>query len=189
MPREKDFDQNEVLQKCIVLFSKKGFSATGIRDIVKTTGLNRSSLYATFKGKDELFHSCLHKAATEEMDTLNKMKTKSSGIKFIDDYLNHTSTDQPVHHLFKFASAEYKMLGKRSQKYINTHYKEKNEIILHVIKEGQKKGTFHQKTDAKHVASMVDLMVHGVQNLSHANEFNYKKSAKEFVNLIAKKNK
>lgn len=189
MPREKDFDQNEVLQKCILLFSKKGYSATGIRDIVKSTGLNRSSLYATFKGKDELFHSCLHKAASEELLTLNKMKEKSSGIKFIDDYFYHLSSDHAVHHLFKFASAEYRMLSKKSQKYINAHYKDKHEIILQVIKDGQKKDVFHQKTEAKHLVAIIDLLGHGLQNLSHSSETIYKRSVKEFSNLIKKKSK
>ncbi|MFI6495115.1 TetR/AcrR family transcriptional regulator [Streptomyces sp. NPDC050564] len=36
------------------LFWRQGVATTGIQDIVNATGLNRSSLYATFGGKQEL---------------------------------------------------------------------------------------------------------------------------------------
>ena len=43
------------------LFWRQGVSATGIQDVVTTTGLNRSSLYATFGGKQELYLAALHR--------------------------------------------------------------------------------------------------------------------------------
>lgn len=189
MPREKDFDKNEVISKCIVLFSQKGFNATGIRDIVNTTGVNRSSLYSTFKDKNDLFFVCLSKAATDEISKLNLMREKSGVDNFVDSYLQHSCSDQPVHHLFKFAHAEYKMLNKKSQKYIVAFNKQKHDILLDVMKRGQKKGTFHQKTDAKHLATMLDMMTSGIQSFGYVNDVLYKKSFKEFSNLLKKKSK
>ncbi len=189
MPREKDFDKNEVINKCIVLFSKKGFNATGIRDIVNTTGVNRSSLYSTFKDKNDLFFICLSTASSNEINKLNLMKEKSGIDNFIDNYLQHSCSDQPVHHLFKFAHAEYKMLNKKTQKHITSFNKEKHEILLDVIKRGQKKGSFHQKADAKHLAIMLDVMTSGIQSFGYTDDVVYKKSFREFSSLIKKKSK
>lgn len=59
MPRTKQFDQQEVLDKAVELFWKKGFHATSMQDLVDHLGINRASLYSTFGGKDELFEQAL----------------------------------------------------------------------------------------------------------------------------------
>jgi len=55
MPRVKLFNEDEVLQKAIELFWRKGFNDTSMQDLVDYLGINRGSLYDTFGGKKELF--------------------------------------------------------------------------------------------------------------------------------------
>jgi TetR/AcrR family transcriptional repressor of nem operon len=55
MPRVKLFNEEEVLQKAMLLFWKKGYYNTSIQDLVKNLGINRASLYDTFGGKKQLF--------------------------------------------------------------------------------------------------------------------------------------
>jgi TetR/AcrR family transcriptional repressor of nem operon len=50
--RPKEFNRNSVLEKCIILFWKEGFTTTGIEKIVEHTGVNRYSLYQEFGNKD-----------------------------------------------------------------------------------------------------------------------------------------
>lgn len=57
MPRTKQFDQQEVLEKAMELFWEKGFHATSMQDLVTYLGINRASLYDTFGGKEALFES------------------------------------------------------------------------------------------------------------------------------------
>lgn len=59
MPRQKQFNKTEVLQKAMELFWKKGFHATSIQDLVLHLGINRASIYDTFGGKEDLFHAAL----------------------------------------------------------------------------------------------------------------------------------
>jgi TetR/AcrR family transcriptional regulator, transcriptional repressor for nem operon len=61
MPRPKCFDEEEVLQKAITLFQRKGYEATSVQDIVDTLCINRASLYDTFTDKRTLFLSALRK--------------------------------------------------------------------------------------------------------------------------------
>jgi TetR/AcrR family transcriptional repressor of nem operon len=189
MPREKDFNQNDVVKKCTQLFAKNGYSATGIQEIVDATGINRSSLYATFKGKDELFLSCIDKAAKEEMALLSALQKKGVGLKFIDSYLLATTKDQPVFHLFKFANAEFKLLNRKTQNFINTHYRWKFNFLLDLIQQGQKSGKITKKTQAKDIVALMELVIQGIQNLSPSadSEKVYKKSVLVFSSLFKKK--
>jgi AcrR family transcriptional regulator len=61
MPDIKHFDPDSTLDAVMRLFWRQGMAATGIQDIVTTAGVNRSSLYATFGGKRQLFLAALER--------------------------------------------------------------------------------------------------------------------------------
>lgn len=55
MPWEKKFDTDEVLEKAMHAFWARGYEATSIQDLTECMGINRGSIYATFKDKRNLF--------------------------------------------------------------------------------------------------------------------------------------
>ena len=55
MARPKSFDREEVLERAMAVFWRKGYGATSVRDLVEATGLNPGSLYDTFDDKHGLF--------------------------------------------------------------------------------------------------------------------------------------
>ncbi|MFG2523529.1 TetR/AcrR family transcriptional regulator [Streptomyces sp. NPDC048527] len=59
MPDVKHFEPDAALETVLRLFWQQGVASTGIQDVVAATGLNRSSLYATFGGKQELYLAAL----------------------------------------------------------------------------------------------------------------------------------
>lgn len=61
MPDIKHFDPDATLETVVRLFWRQGVASTGIQDVVTATGLNRSSLYATFGGKQELYLAALRR--------------------------------------------------------------------------------------------------------------------------------
>ncbi|WP_089100229.1 TetR/AcrR family transcriptional regulator [Streptomyces hyaluromycini] len=61
MPDIKHFDPDTALEAVVRLFWRQGVATTGIQDVVTATGLNRSSLYATFGGKQELYLAALRR--------------------------------------------------------------------------------------------------------------------------------
>jgi AcrR family transcriptional regulator len=61
----KHFDQTAVLGTVVQLFWRQGLAATGIQDVVTATGVNRSSLYATFGDKRELYLAALDRYLDE----------------------------------------------------------------------------------------------------------------------------
>jgi TetR/AcrR family transcriptional regulator, transcriptional repressor for nem operon len=59
MPRRKEFDREEVLMKAMMVFRDKGYEATSMEELVRRMGINRFSLYQTFKSKHDLFVQAL----------------------------------------------------------------------------------------------------------------------------------
>ena len=59
MGRNKDFDEEELLEKAVNVFWKKGYNATSAQDLVDALGINRSSLYNTYTDKKTLFTKSL----------------------------------------------------------------------------------------------------------------------------------
>ena len=55
--RRPAFDREEVVAGAIIAFWAKGFEATTLSDLESATGLDRSSIYNSFGGKDGLYRS------------------------------------------------------------------------------------------------------------------------------------
>jgi len=59
MPWEKQFDVDEVLDKAMRAFWTRGYEATSMQNLVDLMGINRGSLYSTYRDKHELFLAAL----------------------------------------------------------------------------------------------------------------------------------
>jgi TetR/AcrR family transcriptional regulator, transcriptional repressor for nem operon len=55
MPRPKEFNPDEAIEKAMHVFWHKGYEATSIEDLLGAMDLNRGSLYDTFGDKRQLF--------------------------------------------------------------------------------------------------------------------------------------
>jgi TetR/AcrR family transcriptional repressor of nem operon len=55
MARQREFDRDSVLQNAMGAFWEHGYEATSMADLLKVTGLSKSSLYAGFGDKHALF--------------------------------------------------------------------------------------------------------------------------------------
>ena len=59
MARPREFDADSVLERATRVFWTKGFESSSLDDLCEATGLNRSSLYAAFGAKRDLYLSAL----------------------------------------------------------------------------------------------------------------------------------
>ena len=57
MARTKEFDERDALLAAMGVFWRQGYEGTSIPDLLKATGLSRSSLYETFSDKATLFEA------------------------------------------------------------------------------------------------------------------------------------
>src|SRR5271163_274346 len=59
MGRPKGFSREEVLEKAMPVFWKRGFADTTLQELEQATGVNKSGLYTEFRDKEDLFVACL----------------------------------------------------------------------------------------------------------------------------------
>ena len=59
MPRQKEYNREQVLDAAMKVFWTKGFEGTSIQDLVRATGLNRFGMYQAFGSKQGLFLEAL----------------------------------------------------------------------------------------------------------------------------------
>lgn len=61
MPRPKEFDRTEVLDRALELFWRCGYEGTSMQELVDAMGIHRGSLYGTFGDKHALFLAALRR--------------------------------------------------------------------------------------------------------------------------------
>ncbi|WP_431682712.1 TetR/AcrR family transcriptional regulator [Kitasatospora sp. KL5] len=83
----KHFDPDATLDTVMRLFWRQGLATTGIQDVVNATGLNRSSLYATFGGKQELYRAALERYVQERSrPLLGQLEEDNSGLPAVGEF-------------------------------------------------------------------------------------------------------
>jgi AcrR family transcriptional regulator len=86
MGRAKGFNRDEVLDKAVQVFWKKGFSETSLHDLEIATGVNKSGLYSEFKDKDDFFSQCLSRYANTN-GVLELLASEPLGKENIENFL------------------------------------------------------------------------------------------------------
>jgi TetR/AcrR family transcriptional repressor of nem operon len=64
MPRPKEFNPDEAIEKAMQVFWHKGYEATSMEDLLTAMDLNRGSLYDTFGDKRQLFLKVMDRYCT-----------------------------------------------------------------------------------------------------------------------------
>ncbi len=89
MPRRKQFDPQEALQRAMELFWEKGYEATSVQDLLDGMGINRFSLYDTFQGKRELFEAAMSRYMEEQVEPqLREMREGPDGYGSLRRYFD-----------------------------------------------------------------------------------------------------
>ncbi|WP_108869417.1 TetR/AcrR family transcriptional regulator [Aquimarina aquimarini] len=97
MARKKKYKEEEVIEKAMYLFWKKGYESTSVRMLEKEMGINQFSVYASFGNKQGVFLESLKcykkKIQTELLDVLDSAKGIESVKQYFYNFLNF-SKDQ-----------------------------------------------------------------------------------------------
>ena len=72
MPRQKEFDEAEVLDQALELFRARGFKHTSFADLVDELGVSRQSLYDTYGDKQTLYQSALKRYLDSGIDRMRR---------------------------------------------------------------------------------------------------------------------
>ncbi|MFT0211577.1 TetR/AcrR family transcriptional regulator [Pseudomonas sp. F1_0610] len=94
--RPKRFDEQEALQKAMLLFWQNGYIATSISDLTQALGITAPSLYCSFGDKASLFNRCIDYYLTHEACPILPIMEKAKTAKVAFELLMYDSAKRLV---------------------------------------------------------------------------------------------
>lgn len=186
--RIKEFDPEKVTESAMDVFWRKGFAATSIQDLVEETGLSRSSLYNTFKNKEELYQKALHhyqiktKANIELLSSLGSVKDLISQLLFqvIEDEVKDSQ-----HRGCLIANASLELAGQDEKvaKTVSYNFERLKKALESLIMRGQKNGEISIDHSPLALAIFFVNTIQGIRVLSKGCT---EETRKEYLTNVAK---
>jgi TetR/AcrR family transcriptional repressor of nem operon len=84
--RNKQYIEEEVIEKAMALFWRKGYEITSMQMLEKEMGINKFSIYSSFGNKDGVFLESIKCYKQKIKEITGKLKASDNGIKGIKQY-------------------------------------------------------------------------------------------------------
>jgi TetR/AcrR family transcriptional regulator, transcriptional repressor for nem operon len=173
MPRNKAFQEQEVLERAMQIFWKKGYNATSMEDLVTGMGINRASLYDTFGDKKQLFLKILafyQNKSNQNIQAamaLKKPSPKAQLIAFVEFLMNESLDDQePRGCLLANATSEMTLLDSDICQFVTNNVHSFEQTFETLIREGQAAGEFKTNAPPQYLATFLSNFLYGVRTVS-----------------------
>ena len=169
MPRVKLFDKDEVLNKAIDLFWKKGYHATSMQDLVSFLGINRGSLYDTFGSKKELFNQAFQLYRTNNANGImaffeSQNEVKKGFRKLFEMGIHESVADQDKKGCFVVNATTELIPGEEDMLAALQENKKVFEGIFYAfLLKGQQQGEIPQSKNLKHISSLFYTFYSGLK--------------------------
>lgn len=143
--RIKEFDPEEVADSAMNVFWRKGFAATSVQDLVVETGLSRSSLYSTFKNKEELYQQALYRYQLKTKTNIDLLSSQGSVKNIISQLLFQIIEDEisdSQHKGCLIANASLELAGhdEKTAKSVRYNFERLQRALEKLIIRGQQSG-------------------------------------------------
>jgi TetR/AcrR family transcriptional repressor of nem operon len=164
--RPKEFEENVAIRKAANLFWSKGYMATSTDDLIRVMGIQKGSLYNTFRSKKDLFIRAIN---LHEQCLLSEFKEMLKGSKRPVETIKSVFLSMAEHKddIEKgcFAGntlAELSGLDEELTQNAKTHLKELESILFDAIVAARTKGQLKSKVDSRVLASYLLNMWNGL---------------------------
>ena len=167
MVRHREFDTEEVLDKAIELFGKKGYSKTSIQDLVDYLGIGRGSLYNAFENKHAIFLAALDRYANRRIASHLRALTENSPRKsfrkmfrnYIDDILDDTDNKGCL----LMATAELGTSDPEVAKRIEWVHRQMDDCFTDALRAAKQKGELAKNSDPRALALFFHNTMRGLR--------------------------
>jgi TetR/AcrR family transcriptional regulator, transcriptional repressor for nem operon len=169
MPKAKQFDEANVLQKARDVFWKKGYNGTSMDELVKATGLSRSSIYATFTDKHGLYQKTLqHYQLTQQEQLITAVSQNINGRKKIECFFKKAVEDslndkQRKGCFMLNSTTELANIDKTVSKTALDNMDAMESMFQTWVKEGQTSGDISKRFTARAIARHLFSSINGIK--------------------------
>jgi TetR/AcrR family transcriptional repressor of nem operon len=172
MPRQKEFNEQEVLEKAVALFWEKGYHASSMQDIVETLGLSRSSIYGTFGDKRALFEKAFEAYRVENYNRLktffDTQESVKEGFYLLLSQAIRSSLNDPARKGCMVVNCTTEFAGKDAEisKILQGNRAEVEKLFVEFLKKGVASGEIDASRDLQTMASLIFALYSGLQVMS-----------------------
>ncbi len=174
MARPREFDERSALRRAMQAFWRKGYGATSLADLLKATGLSKSSLYQTFTDKRSLFLAALETYRQDRVgylrDRLNDGRPARESIEsFFGDVLRHASEKaRPYGCMSCNEAVELGPDDAEVRKLVAADFQAVEDLFANAIARGQRDGSIRSREDARVLARFLTVNLQGIQVMARA---------------------
>ncbi len=152
-------------------FWSNGFDGTSMQQLLKSTGLSKSSLYQTFGGKQELFIKCLEEytlAMKEKL--LTQLSLSKSGVSFIKEVLLSAAEEAkgssiPKGCLIMNTATEFAQSNAAVSRTVNKGIEAFRVVFLTALKKARAAKEIDANADLEQLSSYVVSSMSGIKSM------------------------
>lgn len=167
MGRNKEFEEEAVLQKAMELFWKQGYEKTSMSDLVEYMGIHRKSLYDTFGDKHALYLKAIDYYTVNISDRLEsvllKADTASKGIKDLFTFMINGTKERPWGCFIVNAATELALRDKEVEEKIEAVFAQTENLMGELVRKGQESGEFSQEISAQALGRILHCTLLGIR--------------------------
>lgn len=174
MARPKEFDHGKVLDRATRLFWERGFGGTSISDLEAAMGIGRTSIYAAFGAKEDLFMAAIdHYDATYSVKLRNALTSGLPLRAAIDLYFEELlkafgDPDLPLGCLVTNVAVEGDRGTTRMGRRIAASITRAEDTFYRVLREAQIEGAIGPRADVRAIARYLVASTHGLSAIAKA---------------------
>lgn len=167
MPRHKEYDREQVLDRALKVFRTKGFEGTSVQDLVKATGLNRFGMYNAFGSKEGLFLEVMDRYRNEVASRgLEILEAEPLGLKnikkYFDQMIENYSNGRAQGCLITNTAVETPGVCKTASLKVQKVFKQLEDAFHACLSGAQKAGEIPRKSDLRAMACFLVGITQGL---------------------------
>jgi TetR/AcrR family transcriptional repressor of nem operon len=172
MPRPREFELFDVLDRATRLFWQRGYGGTSLNDLERAMGIGRTSIYAAFGGKESLFlqvidHYDANYSAKLRVALRSGGSTRASIERYFAELLTVLSDPEtPFGCLLTNVAVEGDRGATRLGRKIAQSISRTEDAFYEVLREGQARGDVHPDVDVRGLSRYFVATTHGLSTLA-----------------------
>lgn len=174
MARPKEFERDKVLDRATRLFWERGFAGASISDLEAAMGIGRTSIYASFGAKEDLFMAAIdHYDATYSIKLRNALNSglpvrQAIALYFDELMIAFADPDLPLGCLVTNVAVEGDRGTTRMGRRIAASITRAEDTFYRLLRDAQMSGDIDSRADARAISRYLVMSTHGLSALAKA---------------------
>jgi len=174
MARPTEFNRTEVLDRATRLFWERGFAGASISDLEAAMGIGRTSIYAAFGAKEDLFMAAIdHYDATYSIKLRNALTSglpvrEAIGLYFEELMTAFSDPDLPLGCLVTNVAVEGDRGTTRMGRRIAASITRAEDTFYRMLRAAQVEGAIDPRADVRAISRFLVTNTHGLSALAKA---------------------